>query len=364
MQSNVSFYELFDVFEPTLLPLFRLKPAFDFSAGIHSPLETAIMQWKNNSPDTSPVFHIFTNQSESVRPVSFYQKYLLFQMGTPVEISVERTNHPGDALLTPASLLNLFPESMLSDLKNDQTSSRFNAKIDPGCSVTGERSLLMAAHGAEISSMAAIDTTEGPVIIDKDVKISPFCHLKGPLYLSRNVIADHVNISNSRIGMGCRIGGEIADSIMGEYSNKHHEGFLGHSLVGDWVNLGALTTTSDLKNNYGLIRLRYRGRPYETGLIKFGSIIADHVKTGIGTLLNTGTIIDTGALIFQGAHPAHYFPPFFWGGGPPVRYHLTEFLADAEKIMARRSRKPAPYFQEFIEAIYREQQHDQQSLES
>jgi glucose-1-phosphate thymidylyltransferase len=205
---------------------------------------------------------------------------------------------------------------------------------------------------AIISDFVEINAEDGPVVIDKGTKVSSFSILKGPLYIGKNSVLDKVMISNSIAGNNCRLGGEISDSIIGDYTNKHHEGFLGHSLVGDWVNLGALTTTSDLKNNYGFIHLEFQDKKFATDSIKFGSIIGDCVKTGIGTLLNTGTVIDVGGLIFDGFPRQKYYPPFFWGGIPKQKYELGRFLSDMEIIMARRKCTPSEFIKETTKSIY------------
>jgi hypothetical protein len=156
-------------------------------------------------------------------------------------------------------------------------------------------------------------------------------------------------MSVRRRGNDCRLGGEIADSIIGDFTNKHHEGFLGHSLVGDWVNLGALTTTSDLKNNYGEVRLTFKDQKYPTGTIKFGSIIGDYAKTAIGTMLGTGTIIDLGANLFGLSHRSGYFRPFLWG--ETKIYDRSKFIDDAARMMQRRGQVVTPELEKLLRAI-------------
>ena len=189
-----------------------------------------------------------------------------------------------------------------------------------------------------------IDTSEGPVIIDKGAKISRLSYLAGPVYVGENARIDSAHLVGPVvIGRECRIGGEVECSIFNDYSNKHHEGFIGHSIVGEWVNLGALTTTSDLKNNYGQIRLEsaapWCGRPelhrYDTGEIKFGSVISEFVKTAIGTMINTGSVLDIGSNVF-GDRPAKYLPAFSWGAASESLYDPDRFISDAQTIAARR----------------------------
>jgi UDP-N-acetylglucosamine diphosphorylase/glucosamine-1-phosphate N-acetyltransferase len=129
----------------------------------------------------------------------------------------------------------------------------------------------------------------------------------------------------------------VESSVILGYSNKAHDGFLGHAYVGRWVNLGALTTNSDLKNNYGPVRVGGPQGPVDTGLTKVGAFLGDHVKTGIGTLLNTGTVVGAGSNIFGGLMPPLFVPPFSWGRGHELtEYRLDKFLDVARRAMARR----------------------------
>ena len=112
----------------------------------------------------------------------------------------------------------------------------------------------------------------------------------------------------------CRVGGEVEESIIHGYSNKYHDGFLGHAYVGEWVNLGALTTNSDLKNDYSSVSVSLDGKStIDTGSTKVGSLIGDHTKTSIGTLLNTGAYVGAMALIAATGKPLPKFiPSFAW----------------------------------------------------
>ena len=120
--------------------------------------------------------------------------------------------------------------------------------------------------------------------------------------------------------------------------NKAHDGYLGHSYLGRWVNLGALTTTSDLKNSYTSVRVRLGPEDHaETGLLKVGAFLGDHVKTGIGTLLNCGTVVGAGSNVFGGGLAPEHLPPFSWAAGPDVvPYRLDKFLQVTRASMQRR----------------------------
>ncbi len=141
------------------------------------------------------------------------------------------------------------------------------------------------------------------------------------------------------IGAGCRVGGEVGESVFLGFANKAHEGYLGNSIICPWVNLGALTTTSNLKNTYGAVKVTLEDRRVGSGHNKLGSVIGDHVKTAIGTLLGTGTILGVGTNVFGGGLLQQpYVPAFVWGAGPGAgEYALDRMLSTARTAMGRRA---------------------------
>jgi UDP-N-acetylglucosamine diphosphorylase / glucose-1-phosphate thymidylyltransferase / UDP-N-acetylgalactosamine diphosphorylase / glucosamine-1-phosphate N-acetyltransferase / galactosamine-1-phosphate N-acetyltransferase len=183
-----------------------------------------------------------------------------------------------------------------------------------------------------------LDLREGPIWLDDGVKIQAFTRLAGPAYVGRGTTVLGGALAEVSIGPQCKVRGEIEAAVILGYSNKAHDGFLGHAYLGRWVNLGAMTTNSDLKNNYGSIRLQLADGEVDTGEMKLGCLLGDHVKTAIGTFLNTGTIVGAGSNIFGAAPPGRWTPPFSWGTTDPAQeYDLSRFLATAEAVMARRN---------------------------
>jgi UDP-N-acetylglucosamine diphosphorylase/glucosamine-1-phosphate N-acetyltransferase len=161
--------------------------------------------------------------------------------------------------------------------------------------------------------MVVIDAEHGPVYIDEDAEIHPFTRIEGPCYIGKKstLLGAKCREGNS-IGPMCRIGGELEESIVHGYSNKYHDGFIGHSYIGEWVNLGALTTNSDLKNDYSTVSLMLDGRhPINTGSAKVGSLIGDHTKTSIGTLFNTGSYVGAMTVLMATGKPLPKFIPSF-----------------------------------------------------
>lgn len=200
-----------------------------------------------------------------------------------------------------------------------------------------------------------IDTDEGPVIIEELKEISPPVTLKGPLYIGKDVHLKRTFIENSFLKDVLRLGGEIGSSFFYGFSNKAHEGYVGHSVIGKWVNLGALTTTSDLKNTYSEIKVNIRKEEkINTKKIKLGVFIGDHVQTGIGTLLSTGTVIMPFCNLYGGLNFKGFIKPFtWWGDDIKTEYKLEKAIEVAKKMMERRNLKIEEEYTELIRSMYR-----------
>ncbi|MBU1073948.1 hypothetical protein KKG45_11940, partial [bacterium] len=184
-----------------------------------------------------------------------------------------------------------------------------------------------------------IDATAGPVVIDRSVRVLPHVYLEGPLYLGSDVRvkAGATLYGETAVGAGCRVAGEIAESQLLPYMNKQHAGFLGHSIVGSWVNLGADTTNSDLKNNYGEIKVNYGHGSIETGSRFVGLMVGEHAKSAIGTTFNTGTTVGFSSNVFAAGFPRTYLANFTWGDGRGRRvYEVERALEVARIVMSRR----------------------------
>jgi UDP-N-acetylglucosamine diphosphorylase / glucose-1-phosphate thymidylyltransferase / UDP-N-acetylgalactosamine diphosphorylase / glucosamine-1-phosphate N-acetyltransferase / galactosamine-1-phosphate N-acetyltransferase len=192
-------------------------------------------------------------------------------------------------------------------------------------------------EGARLDGPLAIDARDGPVVIDA-ARVEPFSFIQGPAFVGEGSLIASARIrGETSIGPVCRVGGEVEASILQGYSNKHHDGFLGHSYLGEWVNIGAMTTNSDLKNTYGSIRMVIEGMgQMDSGTLKLGCFLADHVKLGIGIHLNGGAVIGTGSNIFGVHFAPKTVPPFTWGGQVFREYRIDAMVEVARKVMARR----------------------------
>lgn len=181
------------------------------------------------------------------------------------------------------------------------------------------------------------DAREGPIRIEDEVQVRSFTRLAGPAFVgsrSRLLGGSYEQIST---GPYSYLRGEVAETVALGYTNKAHDGHIGHAYIGRWVNLGAFTTNSDLKNNYGPVKVWTPAGMQDTGHMKMGSLIGDHVKTGIGLLLTTGIVIGAGANLYGSTMPPKYVQPFSWGEGSDLgEYRLSAFLDTAAKAMGRR----------------------------
>lgn len=210
---------------------------------------------------------------------------------------------------------------------------------------------------SKISKQAAFDTSRGNVYIGSNTTIEPFCFIQGPVYIgsSCTIKSGTTMYGPARIGDYCKVSGEITNSILHSYVNKQHLGFLGHSYLCEWVNLGAGTTTSNLKNNYSEIILNIGGKLVQTGSIFLGSIIGDHTKTGILTMLNTGTLIGILCNIYGSGFPEKIIGSFSWlnaATGENITYEPDKAIATAQISMKRRNVKMSKAYEEMLKYVF------------
>jgi UDP-N-acetylglucosamine diphosphorylase/glucosamine-1-phosphate N-acetyltransferase len=186
---------------------------------------------------------------------------------------------------------------------------------------------------------AVIDASDGPVWIGDGAVIMPNAVVVGPACVgTRSTVKAGARIlAGTSIGAICRVGGEVDETVFADYSNKQHDGFLGHSYVGSWVNIGAATNTSDLKNTYGMVRMWNAGAERDTGRQFLGVILGDHTKTGINTVFNTGTVVGFNCNLYSSEMPASFVPSFSWGHGRTLApYDLAKAMQTASVAMPRR----------------------------
>jgi UDP-N-acetylglucosamine diphosphorylase/glucosamine-1-phosphate N-acetyltransferase len=224
-----------------------------------------------------------------------------------------------------------------------------------GLSIFGPPERALIAPGAVIEPMVHIDTRKGPVLIDRGAFVQAFSRLEGPCYIGSGTRVMSANIHGGSFGPECRIGGEVESSIVHGYSNKAHEGFLGHSYVGEWVNLAAGTQTSDLRTDYRTIQMNIDGKPIDTGLLKIGSFIGDHTKTSLNTLFNTGSLIGVFDQLLGGGELQPRLLPSFCRtscGKMQERNDLRAMFTTAQTMMARRNVAWTDHHAEFYFTLF------------
>ncbi len=193
--------------------------------------------------------------------------------------------------------------------------------------------------GSSIKPGAVLDAEDGPIIIGENVTIQPNAVIQGPCFIGDgSVVQTGVSVrGGTSIGRVCKIGGEIEGSILHGYSNKQHDGFLGHAYVAEFVNLAADTVNSDLKNTYGSVRVPINGTCIDSGRMFVGVTIGDHAKTGIGQLFPTGGVVGFGSSVATSGLAPKWVPSFRWltdDANEP--YDVERCLAVARTVMARR----------------------------
>ena len=249
-------------------------------------------------------------------------------------VGLPRVEIPGRVLPNVWDLMAGNGEQVRSDVPVLFPESRFT--LTEGVHVTGAERVSLGEN-VHLEAGVHLDATDGPIRLSDGVRVSAFTRLAGPAFVGPETHVLGGALGNVTIGSACRVRGEISSTVLLGYVNKAHDGYLGHAYVGSWVNFGALTTNSDLKNNYGSVRVHTPEGTVDTGLIKVGCFLGDHVKTGIGTLLPTGCVVGVGSNLFGGLMAPVQVPPFSWGSGERLEeYEIERFLDAASLAMSRR----------------------------
>ncbi len=207
-------------------------------------------------------------------------------------------------------------------------------EVPEGSIVIGEPNEVICL-GAAVEPGVVFDVRHGAVVLEEGVEVRSGTRLEGPLYAAARTRILGGLVRVSVFGPRSTVRGEISNSVFLGFANKGHDGFLGHSVLGTWVNLGAGTTTSNLKNTYGEVQLEIAGSRVATGLQFLGTLFGDHAKTAIGAMLPTGTVVGAGANLF-GAGPVPKFVPHFAWGLDGEKMTEAGFLQVAERVMPRR----------------------------
>jgi UDP-N-acetylglucosamine diphosphorylase / glucose-1-phosphate thymidylyltransferase / UDP-N-acetylgalactosamine diphosphorylase / glucosamine-1-phosphate N-acetyltransferase / galactosamine-1-phosphate N-acetyltransferase len=271
--------------------------------------------------------------------------------------------HQGKSLTNPIKsfdslwgMLHYNAQAIFEDVELAKSTSamqsRYNGEIN---GVLSAKPANISIHPtATIGLGTVLDATDGPIVIEEGVRIFPNCTIMGPCVIGKNSL---VKIGakiyeGTTIGPTCKVGGEVENSIILSYSNKQHDGYLGHSYLGSWVNLGADTNTSDLKNDYSNVKVFPENEEIDTGSLFVGLLMGDHSKSAINTQFNTGTVVGVSSNIFDAGFPPKWIPSFSWGGASElVEYRVDKAISVARLVMQRRKVELLPSEEELLKSL-------------
>ncbi len=215
------------------------------------------------------------------------------------------------------------------------------------------------AESATIEPGVIIMGDTGSVYIGENATLEAGSIIKGPVAVcNQSTIKMSARIYNATtIGPVCKVGGEVSHSIFHSFSNKAHDGFVGNSILGQWCNMGADSNTSNLKNNYGFVRIQdwETKKPYNVGFQFFGTVMGDHSKTSINSMLSTGTTCGVSSNIFTSDFPKKYIPSFTWLDGKenPV-FRFNKALEVMKAMMSRRGVVLTEEYENMMRRIFEE----------
>ncbi|ODS31052.1 MAG: glucose-1-phosphate thymidylyltransferase [Candidatus Scalindua rubra] len=387
------------------LPLVYNRPVYELRCGIYTLLERIILQY----PDTETnlfcrkYLEKLTNENNpyNVNKTNYGSKGSLFLngrflMSSPISISgKEEIGIKDDAIvyarLLRKNCLSITPEKFLDQdfinkLKKKFKTKKVNAKLlkYPWDIITNNKeqitfdftsyikygliqgkiyegvhlinaSQIFTGKNTVIKPGCVLDAENGPVYIGNNVKISSNSVIIGPAFIGDNVVINDLSriLAGSNIGRVCKIGGEIVNTIIQDYTNKQHDGFLGDSYIGSWVNLGADTINSNLTNTYGTVKVQMLDKIIDTGQMFHGMIMGDHTKTAINTRFTTGSIIGFACNILLTRIPPKFIPSFSWYSDNVTRvYDIKRELQVAKRMMARRNKKMSRNEEKVFKTIF------------
>lgn len=243
-------------------------------------------------------------------------------------------------------------EQLEKDLHNSSELGKLLSPINNSIHIENKDSVYIGKD-VKIENGVVLDASNGPIYIEDKCFIRAGTVIDGPAFIGEKTFVKPGSLLDTvSTGKISKLSGEIEETILQGYSNKQHFGFIGHSYIGEWVNLGAGTTNSDLKNNYSLVRVNLMEEEYQTEMQFLGLIMGDHCKTAINTSINTGTIIEPFCNIFGRNFPPKYLPPFSWWGGYFSEYRLDKAIDTAKKVMKRRNIEMDEKYEDMVRKIF------------
>ena len=321
-------------------PLTQTRATFELRYGALCPLDRALQITKEVALRARPEL----------------AEYLRAKTGLPVNEDIEGEPFPGLPASTPWEILNHSAAHIAADFHEWQKRHRnfLSTALMNGAHLIGDKRDVFIGQGSVVQPGCVLDASGGPIILAERVSVK-FSQVQGPVFIGAGTVLDGARLrGGTSLGPNCKIGGEISASIFQSRVNKGHEGFVGNSWAGRWVNFGALATTSNLKNTYGPIRFqRDFATSIETGSQFLGSLVGDHSKIGIGQLLTTGANIGAGVNLFGGGVSPKYVPSFSWGGLEGWSEHrLEDALKTVRATLGRRNAVLRPESEDVLRAVF------------
>jgi UDP-N-acetylglucosamine diphosphorylase/glucosamine-1-phosphate N-acetyltransferase len=277
--------------------------------------------------------------------VAFYLDHAMPSLPAPEDLNAWARELPLPRRTMKAHLFEYWWDLLsLNDATLRHDASRFELGANHGSIASGahvlESAQVYVAARTVVDPGAVIDARDGPVVLEEDSLVGSNAVIKGPVHVGRDCLIKPCAQVGPNVSLGpqSRVAGEINDTIFLGRSNKQHYGFFGHGYVGEWVNLGAGTTNSNLKNTYDKVKVWVDGTAIDSGQTFLGCAIGDHTKTAIGTVINTGSVIGVASNVFGHGFPPRFVPSFSWGFAGERVNNLRMVFAAAAKGMERRGR--------------------------
>ncbi|MCB0732145.1 MAG: hypothetical protein KDC88_14050 [Ignavibacteriae bacterium] len=273
------------------------------------------------------------------------------------EINVTIIDYPWD-------LIKYNEQELIRDYEKLAGENDNQLKEYPGVHFLQKENIFIG-NNVTIKPGVVLDAENGPIYIGDDVLIMSNASIQGPTFIGQNSIVkmSATIYHNTSVGKVSKVGGEIENTIIHSYSNKQHNGFLGNSYLGSWVNFGAGTTNSDLKNNYGNIKVYVNNKLIDSGRQFVGLTIGDHSKAAINTSFNTGTVVGVSTNVFGGSFPPKYMPSFCWGGSDALTtFDIDRSIEVAERVMQRRNVVLTDIDKELFKTVFKLTEQERRSL--
>jgi UDP-N-acetylglucosamine diphosphorylase/glucosamine-1-phosphate N-acetyltransferase len=304
-------------------PLTLTRATFELRYGAYCPLDRAAL----------------TGQPVALRCRPELEAYVRAKTGLPVNEDIEGEPFPGLPGKAPWEILAQSDKLIVADweLWNRTHRNHRPARLR-GVHVIGSAQDVHLGARATVQPGCVLDASDGPIIIGDGAAIK-WSQVVGPVFIGPGCVVDGARLRpGTSLGPNCKVGGEVSATIFQSRVNKAHEGFVGHTWAGRWVNFGALATTSNLKNTYGTIRYQRDGdTTVETGAQFLGSVIGDHTKIGIGQMMTTGANVGVGCNVFGGGVTPKYVPSFSWGGAGGWQEHrIDDCIKTVHATLGRR----------------------------